>query len=247
MYRVRFRDPAGSIRNGKWIDGTIEFAGKTYDAESDSVDILPPTEPTKMICIGRNYAAHAAESGSDIPDRPLLFMKGPNALASHGDTIMLPGGKDRIDHEAEFAVVIKEQARNVAAADADNIIAGYTCANDLSNRDDQRKEQNWIRGKAFDNASPLGPVLATPDEVPDDAAVELWVNDEKKQEGSIDDLIFSVPELIEEITTYLTLEPGDVILTGTPAGVSPLSDGDQIRISVDGIPSLEHDVSIPNV
>lgn len=246
MYRVRFRDPAGSIRNGEWKDGTVEFADSTYNAESDEVDILPPTDPSKMICIGRNYAAHAAESGSDIPDRPLLFMKGPNALASHGDTITLPGGKERLDHEAEFAVVIGEQARNVSAANADEVIAGYSCANDLSNRDDQRQEQNWIRGKAFDNASPIGPVLATPDEVPDDAAVKLWLNGEKQQEGSIDDLIFSVPELIEEITTYITLEPGDVILTGTPSGVSPLSDGDHIKISVDGIPPLEHDVRIPN-
>lgn len=246
MYRVRFRDPAGSIRNGEWKDGAIEFADTTYNAESHDIDILPPTDPSKMICIGRNYAAHAAESGSDIPDRPLLFMKGPNALASHGDTITLPGGKERLDHEAEFAVVIGEQARNVSAANADDVIAGYSCANDLSNRDDQRQEQNWIRGKAFDNASPIGPVLATPDEVPDDAAVKLWLNGEKQQEGSIDDLIFAVPELIEEITTYITLEPGDVILTGTPSGVSPLSDGDHIKISVDGIPPLEHDVRIPN-
>lgn len=244
MYRVRFRDPAGSVRTGEWVDGTIEFANKTYDANADNIDILPPTDPSKLICIGRNYADHAAETGSDIPDRPLLFMKGPNALASHGDTVTLPPGKERIDHEAEAAVVIKEQARNVAADEAENVIAGYTCANDLSNRDDQRKEQNWIRGKAFDNASPLGPVLATPDEVPDDAVVKLWLNGEQQQEGSLEDLIFSVPELIEEITSYLTLEPGDVILTGTPAGVGPLSDGDSIKISVEGIPSLKHDVTI---
>ena len=243
MHRVRFRDPAGSVRNGEWTDDGVTFAGRTYDR--DEVDVLPPCEPTKLVCIGRNYAAHAEEFDNELPDRPMLFLKGPNALAAHGDTVTLPGGKERIDHEAELAVVIGEQCRNVDEADAMDVVAGYTAANDLSNRDDQNVEQNWIRGKAFDNASPLGPTLTSPDEVPEDASIELRVNGDTRQSSSIDHLGFGVPELIAEITEYLTLEAGDVILTGTPEGVGPLADGDEIEIDVEGIPTLRHDVQIP--
>ncbi|QIB73885.1 fumarylacetoacetate hydrolase family protein [Halogeometricum borinquense] len=240
MHRVRFRDPAGSVRTGQWHDDHVSFGGETYSLAE--VEILPPCEPTKIVCIGRNYADHAAELDNDVPDRPLLFLKPPNTLAAHGDTVTLPAGKERVDWEAELAVVIGTQARNVAAEDAMDYVAGFTCMNDVSNRDDQNKEQNWVRGKAFDNSAPLGPVLATPDEVPDDASVELRVNGETKQSSSRDYMMFSVPELIEEITTYLTLEPGDVVSTGTPEGVGPLSDGDHVAVEVEGVGVLEHDV-----
>jgi len=239
MARVRFRDPAGRTRSGTVTDDDrIEAAGQTYDW--DDVDVLAPSEPTKIICIGRNYAEHAAEMGGEVPDRPLLFMKGPNAVASHGDAIPLPEGKERVDHEAELAVAIGEQARNVAAEDAMAYVAGYTCFDDVSNRDDQREEQNWIRGKAFDSAAPMGPVLADPADVPDDASIQLRVNGEPRQDSSLEHLIFSIPELIEEITTYLTLEPGDVIATGTPEGVGPLEDGDRVEVEIEGIGTLEH-------
>lgn len=243
MQRVRFRDPAGSIRNGVWEDGTVRFGDATYDAEN--VTILAPTEPSKIVCIGLNYADHAAESDMEIPDRPLLFLKPPNAVAHHQSTVTLPAGKDRIDYEAEFGVVIGEQCRDVDEAAAMAVVAGFTCGVDLSNRDDQRAEQNWVRGKAFDNASPLGPTLATPDEVPNDAGVKLYLNGDLRQDSSRTEFIFTVPELIAEITTYLTLEPGDVILTGTPAGVGPLADGDEIAVEIDGIPTLELSVEIP--
>ncbi|SFR45966.1 2-keto-4-pentenoate hydratase/2-oxohepta-3-ene-1,7-dioic acid hydratase (catechol pathway) [Halogeometricum rufum] len=240
MHRVRFRDPAGSVRNGQWHDDHVSFAGETYSL--DEVDVLPPCEPTKIVCIGRNYAEHADEMDNEVPDRPLLFLKPPNALAGHGDTVPLPAGKERVDWEAEIAVVVGKQARNVAAEDAMDYVAGFTCMNDVSNRDDQDREQNWVRGKAFDNAAPLGPVLATPDEVPEDASVELRVNGETKQSSSRDYMMFSVADLVEEITTYMTLEPGDVISTGTPAGVGALSDGDRVEVEVGGVGVLEHDV-----
>jgi 2-keto-4-pentenoate hydratase/2-oxohepta-3-ene-1,7-dioic acid hydratase in catechol pathway len=240
MHRVRFRDPAGTVRHGEWTDGEIRYGDRSFDR--DEVDVLPPCEPTKLVCVGRNYAKHADERGEEVPDRPLLFLKPPNTLSGHGDTVTLPAGKEQVEHEAELTVVIGEQARNVPAADAMDYVAGFTCANDVSNRDDQDREQNWVRGKAFDNAAPLGPVVATPDEVPDDAAVELRVNGETRQEGSREQFIFEIPELIEEITTYLTLEPGDVILTGTPAGVGPLEDGDRVEVEVEGVGTLEHDV-----
>jgi 2-keto-4-pentenoate hydratase/2-oxohepta-3-ene-1,7-dioic acid hydratase in catechol pathway len=256
MKQVRFRDPAGSVRTGEWVDGDepadtttagsdgkIVFGGHRYDPAE--VEILPPCEPSKIVCIGLNYADHADERDSTVPDRPLLFLKPPNAVASHGSDVTLPAGKERIDYEAELGVVIGEQCRHVPESEAMDVVAGYTCMVDLSNRDDQRQEQNWVRGKAFDNAAPIGPVLATPEHVPDDASVELWVDGEKRQSSSRSQLIFPIPELIAEITSYLTLEPGDVIATGTPEGVGPLSDGDQVTVEVEGVGRLRHTVSIP--
>ena len=240
MHRIRFRDPAGSVRIGEYHGDEVSFAGRRYDVEA--VDVLPPSEPSKILCIGLNYAAHAAESGSEVPDRPLIFMKGPNALAGHGDSIPLLAGKDRIDYEAELGVVIGEQCRHVDREDAMDVVEGFTCINDVSNRDDQREEQNWIRGKAFDNAAPVGPVLATPDEVPEDAYVRSRVNGELRQDSTREDFIFDIPELIEEITTYLTLEPGDLIATGTPEGVGPLSPGDTVEVEVEGVGTLVNDV-----
>ncbi|WP_418282961.1 fumarylacetoacetate hydrolase family protein [Halorubrum sp. DTA98] len=247
MHHVRFRDPAGSVREGTYDPptDTVTFGNSVYDLDDDAIDVLPPTEPTKIVCIGRNYADHAAELGNDVPDRPLLFLKPPNALSSHGDTVTVPSGKERIDWEAEIAVVIGEQCKDVDAADAMDVVAGFTCMNDVSNRDDQNEEQNWVRGKAFDNAAPLGPVLATPNEVPADASVELRVNGETKQSGDRSQFVFDVPTLIEEITTYLTLEAGDVIATGTPDGVGPLSDRDTVEVEVEGVGTLKHDVRIP--
>jgi len=247
MKRVRFRDPAGAVRTGEWVeheDGTtITFGTREYDP--DEVTILSPCDPSKLVCIGRNYADHADEMGSDVPDRPLLFLKPPNTVASHGSDVTLPAGKERLDYEAELAVVVGTQCRHVDREDALDVVAGYTCLVDLSNRDDQMDEQNWVRGKAFDGAAPLGPVVATPEHVPDDASIELWVDGEQKQSATREQLIFSVPELIAEITTYMTLEPGDVVATGTPEGVGPLSDGDAVAVEIEGVGRLEHTVTIP--
>ena len=209
------------------------------------MDILPPCEPTKIVCLAGNYVDHAQEMDSDVPDRPELFLKGPNAVASHGNRLTLPAGKERIDFEAELGVVVGEQCKNVTESGALDVVAGYTCLNDITNRDDQRKEQNWVRGKAFDNACPVGPLVATPEHVPEDATIESRVNGETRQSSSRDNLVFSVPELIEEITAYMTLEPGDIIATGTPAGVGPLADGDDVEIEIEGIGTLEHSVTIP--
>ena len=242
MREVRFRDPAGAVRTGAWTDNGIEFGGETYDRAD--VDVLAPSDPSKIVCVGRNYAKHADERNKDIPDRPLLFLKTPNTVATHGATITLPAGKERVDHEAELGVVIGEQARNVDGADAMEYVAGYTIVDDISNRDDQDREQNWVRGKSFDGAAPMGPVLADPGDVPADANIELRVNGEVRQRSSIDQFIFSVPELIAEITTYMTLEPGDVISTGTPSGVGRLADGDHVEVEIEGIGVLEHDVRV---
>jgi 2-keto-4-pentenoate hydratase/2-oxohepta-3-ene-1,7-dioic acid hydratase in catechol pathway len=239
MHRLRFRDPAGAVREGEYDDGTVSFGGRTYDVEE--VDVLPPCEPSKVVCVGRNYAAHADERGEAVPDRPVLFLKPPNALAGHGDTVTMPADK-HVEHEAELAVVVGEQCKHVDEADAMDVVAGFTCANDVSNRTDQDREQNWVRGKAFDGACPLGSVLATPEELPGDADVELRVNGEVRQSSSIERFIFDVPALLAEITASLTLEPGDVVLTGTPAGVGELTDGDHVEVSIEGVGTLEHDV-----
>jgi len=257
MKRVRFRDPAGSVRTGEWVEGDgsvaatdtagvggrIRFGDREYDP--DDVDVLPPCDPSKIVCIGRNYADHAAEMGGDVPDRPLLFLKPPNAVASHGAEVPLPAGKDRVDYEAELAVVVGRQCRAVPAEAAMDAVAGFTCMVDVSNRDDQEREQNWVRGKAFDSAAPLGPVVADPDHVPADASVKLRLNGQSRQSGSRDQLIFTIPELIAEITTYVTLEPGDVIATGTPEGVGALDDGDEVTVEIEGIGRLRHTVSAP--
>mgnify|MGYP000303692708 CR=1 FL=1 len=257
MREVRFIDPAGQTRTGAWTDDGIEYFGERYDP--GEVDVLPPVVPTKIVCLAANYIEHMRESPrrsvpEDIPERPELFLKGPNTVAGHEDTITLPvpgtehdGWDDEdayhIDHEAELGVVIGKQCRNVAEEDAEEVIRGYTALNDVSNRNDQMVEQNWVRGKAFDGAVPMGPVVASPDLVPDNPRVQLRVNGETRQDSIDDELIFSVPEAIAEITAFLTLEPGDVIAMGTTYGVDRLEDGDTVEVEVEGVGTLRHYVS----
>jgi 2-keto-4-pentenoate hydratase/2-oxohepta-3-ene-1,7-dioic acid hydratase in catechol pathway len=239
MRHVRFRDPAGAVRQGEWTDDGIEFGGNTY--EQSDVDVLPPVEPTKIVCLAGNYVEHA---GGEVPDRPSLFLKAPNAVAGHGDTITLPAGKEHVDPEGEVGVVIGEQCRHVDEADAMDVVAGFTNLNDVSNRDDQEIEQNWVRGKSFDGSAPIGPAVADPEHVddPQNPHVRLWVNGEKRQDSENDDLVFETSEVIAEVTTLLTLEPGDVVTLGTPGHPQPVEDGDTVEIEVDGVGRLRHDV-----
>jgi 2-keto-4-pentenoate hydratase/2-oxohepta-3-ene-1,7-dioic acid hydratase in catechol pathway len=242
MKHVRFIDPAGTVRDGEFVDGAITFAGETYPP--GDVELLPPVEPTKIICVGLNYRSHAEEVDAEPPERPVLFFKPPHTLAAPGETITLPAGKERVDYEAELGVVMDRQCRNVDADDAMGAVRGFTCVNDLSNRDDQRQERNWVRSKAFDNAAPVGPVVATPDELPPTPTVRLRLNGEVEQEATTDEFFFTIPELIAEITELITLEPGDVISTGTPAGIGPLEDGDTVDVEVDGVGTLRNDIEV---
>jgi 2-keto-4-pentenoate hydratase/2-oxohepta-3-ene-1,7-dioic acid hydratase in catechol pathway len=237
MRRVRFRDTAGYVRTGEWTDSGIECAGTRFDP--DKVDLFSPVEPSKIICVARNYR-DGIDDEAEVPDRPILFLKSPNAVAAHGNEIPLPSAEEVL-FEGEIGVVIREQCRNVDRSEAMDVVMGFTCGNDISNRSDE----NMLRRKAFDNAAPLGPVVATPDEVPADAAIEVRVNGALRQSSSREQFVFSVPELIEHISTYQTLERGDVILTGSPPGMGPLSDGDRVEISVEGVGTLEHEVSLP--
>ena len=205
------------------------------------VRLLAPCTPTKILCVGRNYAAHAQELGNEVPTRPLLFFKPPSAVIGPEEEIVLPTSS-LVHHEAELAVVIGKRCRNVSAAKAIDVIRGYTCLNDISDREAQKWEKNWVRAKGFDTSAPLGPMIVTKDEIDGPFHVMLRVNGETKQDGSTRDFIFPIPVLIEEISAYMTLEPGDVIATGTPAGVGPLSAGDIVEVEIGGIGILRNPV-----
>lgn len=241
MRTARFRDRSGAVRTGEWTEGRIEAAGRIYDPET--VTILPPADPTKVICQAGGYMDHREEEGlDDPPERPELFLKTPNCVVGHDDAIKLPPEREEVEFEAEFGVVIGQQCRSVPESEAMDAVAGFTCANDISNRDDQQEERNWVRGKAFDGSLPLGPVVATPDEVPADARLTLRLNGETRQETMRDRLLFSVPELIADVSELITLEPGDVIATGTPFGPGPLSDGDKVEVEFEGVGTLVNHV-----
>lgn len=209
----------------------------------DEMPILSPILPGKLVCVGRNYAAHAAEHHAAVPDEPMLFLKPPSAVIAHGAPIQIPAGIGRVDHEAELAVIIGRRARRVRREDALHYVLGYTCANDVSARDFQQKDGQWGRAKGFDTFCPLGPVIAT-DLDPSRLAVRARVNGELRQNGNTADMVFDVPFLIAFISAVMTLEPGDVILTGTPEGVGPLSDGDVVQIEVEGIGTLSNPVEV---
>jgi 2-keto-4-pentenoate hydratase/2-oxohepta-3-ene-1,7-dioic acid hydratase in catechol pathway len=207
----------------------------------ESVRLLPPIgDPRKIICIGLNYRSHAAEAGIDPPERPTFFGKFSNALAAPGSPVALPAGSEKVDYEAEVAVVIGARCRRVSAEEALDHVAGYMLFNDLSARDWQFATPQWMPGKVFDGAAPSGPALVTSDEAGAHDAIEfkLELNGEVMQQATTADLIHSVPELIAHLSTLMTLEPGDLIATGTPSGVGSLRDprvwlkaGDEIVIS----------------
>jgi 2-keto-4-pentenoate hydratase/2-oxohepta-3-ene-1,7-dioic acid hydratase in catechol pathway len=201
-------------------------------------EILPvPVRPTKILCVGRNYADHAAELGHDVPAEPLIFMKPPSSLIGAGEAIVLPAASERVDYEGELAVVIGRRCRNVSEADAMGVIAGYTILNDVTARDLQKKDGQWTRAKGFDTFAPCGPRLVT-DLDPTDLEIKTLVNGELKQHGRTSQFIFSIPRVIAYISGVMTLEEGDVISTGTPSGVGPLKPGDTVEVWVEGIGSL---------
>ncbi|WP_341253742.1 fumarylacetoacetate hydrolase family protein [Euzebya pacifica] len=212
-------------------------------APMEKVTLLPPVLPTKLLCVGKNYAAHAAEMGGDVPSQPLIFSKPSTAVIGQDGTIVLPTQSEEVHHEAELAIVIGAVARNVPAADASKVIMGYTCANDVTARDLQRSDGQWTRAKGFDTFAPLGPWIDTDFDPSSGAKVRCRVNGEARQEGSLDDLVFGIGELVEWCSSFATLLPGDVILTGTPSGVGPLVDGDTVEVEVEGLGILRNTVT----
>ena len=228
----------------------VEKTGEVLDA--GSVRLLPPiANPSKIIGIGRNYVAHVEELGNEIPSEPMIFLKPTTSLVGQGESIVLPRWSEHVDHEAELAVVIGAKAKDVAVEDVDGVVYGYTAGNDVSARDIQKRDGQWVRAKGFDTACPLGPWIVTPQGLAEagldveNLRVRGSVNGVTKQDDSTALMINSVRELVAFVSSAFTLLPGDVILTGTPAGVSQLRDGDVVDVEIEGIGKLSNPVVGP--
>jgi 2-keto-4-pentenoate hydratase/2-oxohepta-3-ene-1,7-dioic acid hydratase in catechol pathway len=240
---------------GKTVTGRLE-GERLYPFPEDSIarrtpegvpysvrgaTLLPPCSPTKIVGIGLNYRDHAAERNKPLPGEPLLFLKPPSALLASGDPILLPAGVGRVDHEAELAVVIGEEAKNIPVANAGQAILGYACFNDVTAREIQERDGQFTRAKGFDSFAPLGPWIET-DLDPTDLSIEGAVNGIVRQRSRTRELIFSPSFLVSFVSRVMTLYPGDVIATGTPAGIGPLADGDKVEITIEGIGTLANPV-----
>jgi 2-keto-4-pentenoate hydratase/2-oxohepta-3-ene-1,7-dioic acid hydratase in catechol pathway len=208
----------------------------------DGATLLPPASPTKIVCVGRNYADHAKELGNEAPSEPILFLKPVSALLAPGGTIVRPRQSQLVHHEAELGIVVGREAKDVKAGDWRDYVRGFACANDVTARDLQRRDVQFTRGKSFDTFCPLGPCLETELD-PADLRVIARINGEIRQDGRTSQMIFSCGVLFEFITSIMTLVPGDVILTGTPAGVGSLEAGDAVEIEIEGIGVLRNDVA----
>ena len=209
----------------------------------DEVTLLAPVAPSKIVCVGRNYREHAAELGNKMPDEPLLFLKAPSAVIGSEEKIVLPAASQQVEHEGELGVVIGRVARNISSSeDPLSYVFGYTCVNDVTARDLQRKDVQFTRGKSFDTFCPVGPWIETEID-PSNVALETRLNSEVKQKGNTADMAFPVSFLITYISEIMTLYPGDLIATGTPAGVSRMKHGDTVEVEVQGIGVLRNDVS----
>ncbi|PMC76684.1 fumarylacetoacetate hydrolase family protein [Brachybacterium sp. UMB0905] len=208
----------------------------------DDVRLLAPVIPrSKVVCVGRNYAEHAAELGNDVPEQALLFLKPNTAVIGPGEPVMMPGYTEELSLEAELAVVIKSLAKDLTPEQVSAHILGFTCANDLTARDAQREEKQWFRAKAFDTSCPIGPWIET-DLDPTDLAIMSAVDGQSAQQGSTADMLRAVPELIAEISRVVTLLPGDLVLTGTPAGVRTVDPGSTMDVTIEGIGTLSNPV-----
>lgn len=204
-------------------------------------ELLPPVVPTKIVCVGLNYKGHIAEMGHEMPAEPVIFMKPPTAVIGPGATIEIPPGAGRVDAEAELAVVIGRRIHRAGREIARANILGYTCGNDVTARELQAMDGQWTRAKGFDGFCPLGPWVET-DVEPDDLLVECYVNGESRQSARTSEMIFDVYDLVSFVSHVMTLVPGDVVLTGTPAGIGPVRPGDSVEVRIEGIGTLENTV-----
>ncbi len=207
-----------------------------------SVSLLSPVIPTKVLCVGKNYEDHIDEMDGEIPEEPLIFMKPATSVIGQNAAVVHPRISKEVHHEAELAVVISRPARNIRAEDASRYIFGYTAANDVTARDLQAKDAQWTRAKGFDTFCPLGPAIETELDPLERLAVICRVNGEVRQAGFTSDMVFGVAEILEYITSFMTLLPGDVVLTGTPSGVSKVEPGDVMEVEIDGIGTLTNRV-----
>lgn len=239
MKLVRFEIDS-LVYTGKLNGAIIEpwgsmMAQREYDL--NSVRLLAPCEPTKVVAVGLNYRDHIIEMGHEMPVEPVIFLKPSTSVIGPNDFIILPPQSSRVDHESEFAIVIGKTASRVSRDDARDFILGYTCLNDVTARDLQSKDGQWTRAKGFDTFCPIGPWIET-ELNPADLEVELFLNGRRKQVSRTSNLIFDPYLLIEFISSVMQLNPGDVIATGTPSGVGPITEGDKVEVRIEGIGSL---------
>lgn len=226
------------------IEGDIYGEYRRLEAETTlaSLKLLAPAQPSKILCVGRNFVEHAKEQDAEVPKVPLIFMKPPSAIINPGDTILLPPQSQQIEHEAELVVVIGRRGRNVTAEEAQDYIFGYTVGNDVTARDLQKSDGQWTRAKGFDTFCPFGPWIDTQFDA-SDALVTCKVSGQPRQMASTRDMVFNVNTLIAFISSVMTLEPGDLIFTGTPAGVGPLKPGDVVEVEIEGLGKLSNPVA----
>lgn len=250
MQIVRYKAATGNLEFGWVYEGKVgpiegspftEYRRQVADIPVEEVQLLPPVVPSKIICVGRNYVAHAEEHNAEVPQIPLLFLKPPSAVIGPQENIILPPQSQRVDHEAELVVVIGKRGRWIQTDEAFDFVLGYTIGNDITARDLQMRDGQWTRGKGFDTFCPIGPWVETEFD-PADALVSCHVNGEMRQMASTRDMVFSVRQLITFVSSVMTIEPGDLLFTGTPAGVSPLSPGDTVMVSIEGIGELTNHV-----
>jgi 2-keto-4-pentenoate hydratase/2-oxohepta-3-ene-1,7-dioic acid hydratase in catechol pathway len=249
LVRFRFGDRIahGAIEGGgevRVLAGTF-FENPVPTGEEvplDDTRLLAPVLPSKIVAVGKNYAEHAAEFGGQVPEEPLLFLKPSTAVIGPGEPIGLPPISRRVDYEGELAVVIGRLARGIPAEEAGKVVLGYTCGNDVTLRDLQRVDDQWARAKGFDGSCPLGPWIES-DLDPTDVLIQTRLNGEVRQSARTSEMAFGVATLIEYITEFMTLLPGDVIMTGTPEGVGKLAPGDLVEIDVDGVGVLANPVA----
>jgi 2-keto-4-pentenoate hydratase/2-oxohepta-3-ene-1,7-dioic acid hydratase in catechol pathway len=232
-------DLAFRVEHGGAVSSTKGFTPMPLKA----ADLLPPVTPSKIICVGRNYSEHAKELGNEVPSEPLLFFKPPSSLLAPGGVVKLPGWAGRIDYEGELVLVIDRRVRHFNPEDNwHDVVRGFTLANDVSARALQKKDVQNTRGKGFDSFCPIGPLVSDEIDLDTGVTVETRLNGELRQHGSTRDFIFPIPEVLRYITAFMTLEPGDIVLTGTPSGVGPLTPGDRIEVTITGLGILAHSV-----
>jgi 2-keto-4-pentenoate hydratase/2-oxohepta-3-ene-1,7-dioic acid hydratase in catechol pathway len=226
------------------VEGDIfsEFRRLEADRPLSMVKLHAPVQPGKIICVGRNYVAHAKEHNAEVPEVPLLFLKPPSAVIGPNENIILPPQSQQVEHEAELVVVIGKRGRWIAPEEAGAHIFGYTIGNDVTARDLQRRDGQWTRGKGFDTFCPLGPWIETEFD-PADGVITCHVNSELRQMGSTRDMVFSVRQLIAFASSVMTLEPGDILMTGTPSGVAPMQTGDVCEVAIEGLGVLRNPIA----
>lgn len=225
------------------IGGNVFGRYRRKEAETPLADVrlLAPSEPSKIICVGRNYIEHAKELGNEVPKVPLIFLKPPSSIISNGEAILLPAQSAQVEHEGELVVVIGKPGRNITAENAKKHILGYTIGNDVTARDLQRIDDQWTRAKGFDTFCIFGPWIDT-DFDPADAVLTVRVNGQMRQMASTRDMVFNVPTLIAYVSSIMTLEPGDLLFTGTPSGVGELKHGDEVSVEIEGLGELKNPV-----